>query len=148
MKLVAFSTASEQEGPRFLKALTLCLVYLPKSKAYFPAKSLPTSTHPMLYTSNKVSQMRSLFYTSDQKKKKKISHPKWGVTHTSRILLTFHPMPVYSLTANLFCAEVWLDWRNQMCENVNLISDLCNLVLPWKLYCLIRKEVNALLWIR
>lgn len=92
MKLAMLSTASEQVGPRFLKALTMCPVYMSKLEAYFPAYPWQPAI-PISYPSSKINQMKF-----------------------SSLQLT-----VYSLLPSNLKAE---DWRNQMCDNVNLILEI------------------------
>ena len=55
-------------APRFLKALTMCLLYLPKSKAYFPAEVLPTCTLPCHIPVEEIRWAASYIAVNEKKK--------------------------------------------------------------------------------
>lgn len=78
----------------------------------------------MSYTSSKGNEMGSPFYTADKKKEKQENltpNEEWLM---SRFLLVFPSCPYPALLPSILVAELWPDWRNQMCENVKLISEI------------------------
>ena len=122
-------------APRFLKALTMCLLYLPKSKAYFPAEVLPTCTLPCHIPVEEIRWAAS--YIAVNKKKKNLTLNE-GLLTSRFSFVSF--MPESSLNAeSLLCwCMTRLEKPNKWKCEVNLRA-ICNLVLQRKLHCLIRE---------
>ena len=122
-------------APRFLKALTMCLLYLPKSKAYFPAEVLPTCTLPCHIPAEEIRWAASYIAVNEKKKNLTLNE---GLLTSRFSFVSF--MPESSLNAeSLLCwCMTRLEKPNKWKCEVNLRA-ICNLVLQRKLHCLIRE---------
>lgn len=132
MKLGVFSTASDLTGPRFLDAFSVCLASSPEGrKCIFQRKSSQAALAPC--HGSKIHQVRNLFcmtYLSGEK----------VLTLSEAWLTSRFAGPAFTPCTTSLPDGVHLLWRHQMCENANLISNLCNLVLPRKFCCLVKKS--------